>query len=157
MTADETNRQQGTVLVAEDDPATGSLVRDLLLDQGYATSLLSVLSPAAIRAAVGRLEPDCVLLDSVTHAQFGASWDEAAWAHSRRRPVPVVMFTAHLEAVREVEARKSERSAAVYAVLRKPFDIHVLLDTVARAVGSDPGSTARRLARRAAPPPWWRS
>ncbi|HET7768366.1 MAG TPA: hypothetical protein VFN74_06285 [Chloroflexota bacterium] len=63
---DQTARaRRGTVLVVEDDPAIGGLVQAVLLDEGYAVSVLSQLTGDAVRTAVGRLEPDCVLLDSI--------------------------------------------------------------------------------------------
>jgi len=143
MAKQDTKRQnRGSVLVVEDDPVVGDVVLTLLLDEGYAVALLGVAllgvpSPDAIRAAVGRLEPDCILLDGTgSGSKYGKSWAHAAWAHARHRPVPVVMFTGDPAALAEAEARESARSAAIYAVAARPFDIDDLLDTVACAVGS---------------------
>ena len=139
MAANEEARQRmGTVLVVEDTPAIGDLVHTVLTDEGYAVSLLTSVTDGAIRAAVGRLEPDCVLLDSAGHGDYEPAWLSAVWAHTRERPVPVVMFTAGTEAVREAAAGESARSAAIHAVVAKPFDLDVLLDAVADAVGSVP-------------------
>ncbi|HVG95337.1 MAG TPA: response regulator, partial [Chloroflexota bacterium] len=127
-----------TVLVVDDDPVLADLVRAALRDEGYAVSVLTTLSSDAIRTAVERLEPDCLLLDSRSPTDYGASWLDAAWVHARERAVPVVMFTASLAAQQEAEAGASARSqeARLFAVLGKPFDLDELLATVARAVGS---------------------
>lgn len=130
---------RATVLIVEDEPAIGNVVATILEDEGYAATLLSQATSEAIRTAVGRLEPDCILLDSTganARGDFALSWVEAVWAHARRRPVPVVMFTASQEAIREAEAAETERGRSIHAVLAKPFDLDALLDTVARAVGS---------------------
>ena len=87
-----------TVLVVDDDPVLANLVQAILTDEGYLVSVLTTVASDAIRTAVGRLEPDCVLLDSRGPADYGASWLDAAWAHARagrprrrspsRRPCP---------------------------------------------------------------------
>ena len=127
-----------TVLVIDDDPVVAGLVQDLLTDESYAVAVLTTLSSDAIRTAVGRLEPDCLLLDSRGPTDYGDSWLDAAWAHARDRAVPVIMFTASLAAIREAEAAASARSraAGLFAVVGKPFDLDELLATVERAVGS---------------------
>ena len=132
----------GKVLIVEDDPVLGDLVHAILVDEGYTASVLGApllgrSDPEALRAAVGRLEPDCVLLDSGGRGADDAAWAESAWLHDRARPVPVVMFTADSAATEEARAGVSARSqaASYFAVLDKPFDLDELLDTVARAVG----------------------
>jgi CheY-like chemotaxis protein len=149
----------GKVLIVEDDPVLGDLVHTLLVDEGYTASVLGAslldrVDPDALRAAVGKLEPDCVLLDSGGRGATGASWAEAAWMHDRARPVPVLMFTADDAATREARVGTSARSraAAYFAVLDKPFDLDDLLETVARAVGhavpfdASPAAEAARTA-----------
>jgi len=124
--------------VVEDDQALGDLVQTVLADEGYAVSLLSDVREESVRAAIGRLEPDCILLDSEGMASYGRSWEDATWAHVRARPVPVVMFTANSAVTREALAAETPRSreAAFFAVLDKPFRLDDLLDVVARAVGT---------------------
>jgi CheY-like chemotaxis protein len=126
------------VLVIDDDPVLADLVQAALTEEGYAVSVLTSITGDAIRTAVGRLEPDCLLLDSRGPTDYGDSWLDAAWARARARPVPVVMFTASLAAQREAQAGTSARSraAGLFAVLGKPFDLDDLLATVARATGS---------------------
>jgi CheY-like chemotaxis protein len=87
---------------------------------------------------VGRLEPDCLLLDSHGPTDYGDSWLDAAWAQTRARAVPVIMFTANAAAVQEAAAGESPRSreARLFAAVAKPFELDDLLTTVAQAVGS---------------------
>ena len=131
----------GKVLIVEDDRVLGDLVHTILADEGYTASVLGApllgrVEPGALRAAVGRLEPDCVLLDSGGRGAPNASWAEAAWLHDRPRPVPVLMFTADARSTLEARAGVSARSraASYFAVLDKPFDLDELLDAVGRAV-----------------------
>jgi CheY-like chemotaxis protein len=127
-----------TVLVVDDAAVLAALVQAALRDEGYTVAVLTTLTSAAIRTAVGRLEPDCLLLDSRGPTDYGDSWRDAAWAHARARAVPVVMFTASLAIQQEAQVGASARSraAGLFAVLGKPFDLDELLATVARAVGS---------------------
>jgi CheY-like chemotaxis protein len=87
---------------------------------------------------VGRLEPDCVLLDSGGSAtDYGDSWAIAERLATRDRSVPVVMFTAHATAIREATAQESGRSQAAHfaGIVGKPFDLDDLLSVVAEATG----------------------
>src|SRR5688572_17960666 len=125
------------VLIIDDEHAIAELVRAALTDEGFSVSVLSDVNADTIRVAVNQLEPDCVLLDSESPTEYGRSWDHAAWLHTRTRPVPTIMFTAHQQAVDEAEAGESDRSraAAFAGVLRKPFDLDAMLDLVARCTG----------------------
>jgi DNA-binding response OmpR family regulator len=127
---------RGKVLVVEDDRDIGKIVQQSLTEEGFTVSILQDVHSEAIRVAVAELAPDCILLDSGHQGGYGQSWIDAAWIHARERAVPVVMFTAHGEAIREAESNDSIRSraAAFAAVLSKPFDIDQLLEIVAHAV-----------------------
>jgi DNA-binding response OmpR family regulator len=125
------------VVIADDDANVADVVRAILSDEGYAVSVLQETDHASIAAAVGRLEPDCILLDGAGEATFGGSWSEAAYLAARGRAVPTVMFTAHAEAVHEARDQASDRAAAAQfaAVVGKPFALDDLLDAVALATG----------------------
>lgn len=129
-------RPTGTVLVVEDDPGIGALVEEILKDEGFTVSLLGGGGSDTLRAAVARLEPDCIVLDGESPHDYGISWIDATWAANRDRAVPVIMLTGSIDAVREAADDLSARSqAARFAgVLTKPFDIDELIATVRRAV-----------------------
>jgi len=128
----------GSVVVVDNDRDIADLVRAVLTDEGYTVEVVGEVSSDAIAAAVGRLEPDAVLLDGESHViGYGSSWSEAAHLTSRERQVPVIMFTAHSPDMREGKDGTSPRSAAAAfaAFLPKPFEVDDLLTAVAKAVG----------------------
>ena len=127
---------RGTVLVVEDDPAISSLVEELLTDEGFVVSLLTAGDPDAVRAAVARIEPDCVLLDGGGPSDYGTSWIDAAWIANRDRPVPVIMLTGRADAIREAREENSVRSqAASFAgIVAKPFHLSDLLEAIEGAI-----------------------
>jgi len=128
---------RGKVLIIDDDRDITDIVSIVLTDAGFMVSVLMDMDPNAIRTAVGQLEPDCVLLDGGSPAGY-ESWDDAAWLGVRQRPVPVIMFTTHAGALEEAQEHTSTRSQAAqfHAIVRKPFDLDELVDTVASAVGA---------------------
>lgn len=154
--SDDAQTAAGKVLVAEPDPAVASLLQAALMDEGYAVTLLGRTDPDAVRAAVGRLEPDCLLLAGEPDVVgYGRSWDTAALVGARERAVPTVMLTSYTHVLEEARNGATPRSAAARfeAILAKPFDLDELLAAVATAVGrATPfdGSEAASAARTAA-------
>jgi CheY-like chemotaxis protein len=128
---------KGTILVVDDDRAIADLVEEVLRQEGYAVSRVHELGSEAVRTAVEADEPDCVLLDGGPGAGHGSSWDDAIWLGSRPRPIPVIMFTAHQEAIREAEEQASPRSQAAHfaSILSKPFELEELFRQVEQAMG----------------------
>jgi len=94
------------VLLVDNDEDITALVNAILSDEGYAVATLNDTDHASVASAVGRVEPDCILLDSAEGPAFGGSWGEAAYLSRRDRPVPAVMFTAHSNAVAEARDRR---------------------------------------------------
>lgn len=126
------------VLVVDNDEDIAELVQAILGDEGYAVTTLNQADHEAIATVVGRLEPDCVLLDGAgAGPEFGGSWAEAAYYSSRSRRVPTIMFTAHADAVQEARERSTERARAAEfaAVVAKPFGLDELLEAVEAAAG----------------------
>ena len=126
-----------SVLCVDDDRDVSELIQAVLTDEGYITSCLYTLEDEAVLRAVGRLEPDCVLLDGTSGPDYGRSWTAAAELANRHRSVPVIMFTAHKAAVDEAEVGESDRAVAAHfaGILPKPFHLDELLSAVAKAVG----------------------
>ena len=129
-------RGAARILVIDDDRDIGEVVTAILSDQGYEVTTLEHISDEAVRAAIGRLEPDCILLDGVEAVEYAEAWATAAEVSHRPRPIPTVMFTAHSMDAAEAALATSERSVAAgfFAVLRKPFHLDELVATVEHAV-----------------------
>ena len=136
-TSETTNAEPLRVLLVDNDEDVTGLVSAILTDEGYAVTALNDTSHASVAAAVGRVEPDCILLDSAEGPLFGGSWGEAAYLSRRDRAVPAVMFTAHASAVAEARDRdtKRAREADFAAIVPKPFTLDELLDAVGSAAG----------------------
>lgn len=126
-----------SVLCVDDDRDVAEVVQAILVDEGYAVSCLYELADDALLRAVGRLEPDVILLDSASGTAYGGSWDAAAEITHRRRPVPVVMFSGHSADAAEAREGGSTRADAAQfaAVVLKPFHLDELLTAVATAAG----------------------
>lgn len=125
------------VLLIDDDADIASVVVAILTDEGYAVSVLVDTSHESILAAVGKQEPDCVLLDGSTAIEYGPSWADAAYLAARARSIPTIMFTAHVRDIREAQEAQSERAVAAdfSAVVAKLFSLDELLIAVAEACG----------------------
>ena len=133
----EAAREALRILVVDGDDDVTELVSAMLTDEGYEVTGLTTTDHDSIAAEVGRLEPDCILLDGTDPVDFGGGWDMAAYLADRARRVPTVMFTAHSLAVREARRGTSDRAQAAgfAAILAKPFALDELLESVATAVG----------------------
>lgn len=125
-----------SVLLIDPDADLAELVVAILSDEGYGITTMTDTSPEVIASAVGRLEPDCVLLDSVGY-DFDGWWAEAARLAARHRAVPTVMFTGDMKALAEARADTTDRAqgAQFAAVLGKPFSLDQLLEAVETACG----------------------
>lgn len=130
------DRRPARILVIDDDHDVGDVVTAILSDEGYDVTTLDHISDETVRAAIGRLEPDCILLDGAEATEYAEAWVTAAEMSHRPRPIPTVMFTAHSTDAAEAEDATSERAveAGFSAVLRKPFHLDELVATVGRAV-----------------------
>jgi CheY-like chemotaxis protein len=134
--ADE--RGGARILVIDDDHDVGEVVAAILGDEGYDVTTLERISDEAVRAAIGRLEPDCILLDGAEATEYAEAWVTAADVRHRQRPIPTVMFTAHsIDAAEALDATSKRAAEAGFtAVLRKPFHLDELVATVERAVAT---------------------
>ncbi|MDP9272238.1 MAG: response regulator [Chloroflexota bacterium] len=131
-------RDAPRILLVDDDRDIGELVTAVLGDEGYEVTTLDQISDETVRAAIGSLEPDCILLDGVEAVAYAEAWATAANVRHRPRPIPTVMFTAHRFDAEEAVEGRSARSvdAGFTAVLRKPFHIDDLVTTVQRAIAA---------------------
>jgi DNA-binding NtrC family response regulator len=124
-----------SVLIVDDDQDVSALVADVLQDAGFRVSRLTHAQSELIRAEVGRLEPDVVLLDGSDKLDYGEAWADAAWLHERERAVAAIMFTGHAKDLEEGQQHETQRSrrAAFVGFIGKPFDLDTLVTAVRRA------------------------
>jgi CheY-like chemotaxis protein len=114
------------VLVVEDDAAIRDLLRDVLTDEGYI-----VREAGDGERALSILEewhPDLVILDLGLPIVDGVEFRRRQATLGLAAEVPVIVLSARHE-VPEAELAAAE-------VVRKPFDLDDLLETVARVVGA---------------------
>jgi DNA-binding response OmpR family regulator len=117
--------QAPLVLVVEDDPGTADLLQDLLTDAGY--RVLCLDSALGVHATVRRLHPAAVVLDLALPYRSGGSLLGDLKADPATAPVPVIVVSAHTEAL------PSPLAALAAAVIAKPFDATGLLAALRRA------------------------
>lgn len=111
------------ILVIDDEPVIAELVRSVLAEAGYGTTLA-----ASLEAAAGEADPDLIVTDLLGLADFQG--DRARdWIRSVRDRFPgkpILVCTAHSAATAEPDMLGAD------AVVAKPFDIDALTGAVAR-------------------------
>jgi len=117
-----TERARREVLVAAEDPQTVEVLSTALEDEGYrvrrAYNELSALEE------IERAAPDLVVADLVMSRLGGL--ELARQLLARPEPIPLVLMSAVYRGSPEVEG----------TLVRKPFDVGLLLSTVAKAFDS---------------------
>ena len=123
----------GRVLVVDDEPVVGGLLRALLLALGYSVKVARQ-GPEAL-ALVPVFEPSVILLDLHMPGMSGAE----VLDHLRRdRPeIPVVMVSGNQD--RDTAERMLSNGAFDY--LPKPFTLEILARIVATAMATPPRPT----------------
>jgi len=111
------------ILVIEDDRPIRDLFRDVLSDEGYDVVFVERLEHAAADA-----DPDLVITDLAGLHGYDSGLARALVHRVQERypRTPIIVCTAHGQALDE-----SDQLGAA-AVLRKPFPIETLVDTLAR-------------------------
>ncbi len=115
------------ILVVDDEPDIRSLVKEILIDEGYLVDTAE--HAAAARAALRAQRPDLVLLDVWMPDTDGISLLRE-WAQSGRDPLAVVMMSGHGTIETAVEATR----LGAYDFIEKPISLAKLLLTVERAL-----------------------
>jgi CheY-like chemotaxis protein len=116
------------VLVVDDEPAIRQLVGDALREAGYRVDL-AANGAAALRLMRRRL-PHAIVLDLMMPQLDGSGFVELMRLNPRFAAVPLVLASAADDA-----SQAAERLGA-RAWLTKPFEIDVLLQTIAELVGT---------------------
>lgn len=129
----------GRILIVDDEPSVGAMLRELLSELGY-------VAKAAVRGAealqlVSIFQPDVVLLDLNMPGMSGAE----VLDHLRRENplLPVIVVTGNSD----VEVARATLIRGAFDYISKPFTLDVLSRVVAAAIVMPPGSTAGDVAR----------
>jgi CheY-like chemotaxis protein len=116
------------VLIVEDDKTTADLLASAINDQrGYRA--IAVPSADAALDALGRIDPDLLVLDIRMPGMSGLQLYDLVRADPRFRSLPVVFETG---TGREHAAELRERGIATY--IKKPFDLDELVRFMKRLV-----------------------
>jgi two-component system cell cycle sensor histidine kinase/response regulator CckA len=116
-----------TVLIVEDDEPTQKLL-ETLMNRGGVATLIAANGAAAIEIFDRRDDLACMILDLMMPAVDGPTVLEHISASGRR--LPVIVCTAAV-----TQTMPPFDPAVVRAVVRKPFDIDQLMETVAELIG----------------------
>ena len=128
-----------SVLIVEDEPGLRDGLAEAVATLGYRVLTAGGIAEARERMADG---PDCILLDIRLKDGDGLDYLTELRA-SPHAHVPVIVATAYGDSERTIRAMRD----GAFDYLTKPFDLPVLLQTVARAVQQ------RALARSVTPEP----
>jgi DNA-binding response OmpR family regulator len=122
----------GRVLVVDDEPRVGQMLRDVLIELGYVVKV-AVRGAEALRL-IPVFQPDLVLLDLLMPEMSGVE----VLDHLRRdHPgVRVVILTAN----EDVEVAQSTLRRGAFDYVRKPFSIDVLERVVAAVIAQPPAA-----------------
>lgn len=112
------------VLIVDDDDVIRNLLGELLDGEGYAVE--AVANGKEALAVLQRWRPDTILLDLMMPKMDGWRFRAEQQRRADVADVPVVI----LSAAHELERHGAALGAA--AVVRKPFELDILLDTLAR-------------------------
>jgi CheY-like chemotaxis protein len=113
-------RAKGRVLIADDMPGIVQLLRDLLSEHGY--EVQTAATGIDVLNIVPTFQPDVILLDMQMPGLTGMNVFDAVRRAGLK--TPVIVISAHLPEARE----------GFFALLKKPFGLDSVADTVANAV-----------------------
>lgn len=128
------------VLVVDDDPSLTELLEIVLVDAGYAATVVQDGRAALVEAAAD--PPDLVVLDILMPEMDGWETSEHLLSHERTARVPIIFLTVRVSP--EEQLRGWYRGC--FAYLCKPFDIQEFLDTVHQAL-APPSAELEQLKR----------
>lgn len=135
------------MLLVEDDVLLSELVTALVEGVGYRA--VTIADHDQIGDAIDRFDPKCVILDGeIGRTGLSRSWDDAAAIRREHPALPVLMFTADVDAIAEERAGTSPRSrdAGFVGAVPKPFIVEEFLATLQSAVRSSPPAESDAVA-----------
>ena len=121
-----TVRNQGRILVVDDDPQIVKLITDYLTAEGDTVD--AALHGADALTAASEHRPDVVLLDVMMQGLNGVAVLDRL--HAMEPAVRVVMMTA----IHDATLQQKTRSMGAFAYVIKPFTLSQLLQAVVAAL-----------------------
>jgi DNA-binding response OmpR family regulator len=124
------------ILVIDDYEHLLYLLRSILEDEQYQVSVMC--SGTGVHEQIQHDPPDLIILDLKLGDASGMDVLKSLRAHETTSAIPVLVYSAAiLEAdnVRQLVAGNPERYRGV-AVLRKPFDLDLLLERVGKMIAA---------------------
>jgi DNA-binding response OmpR family regulator len=118
------------ILLAEGDPSIRELITELLTEEGHAITKVS--APEEALSLAGEQNWDLFLVDPPAWAGYRYSEQVKGFVQSLAARAPVILCTAQLWAM-----HVQPREVGATAIIPKPFDIGMLLESV-RAAGTRP-------------------
>ena len=115
------------VLVVDDEPDIGSLLKEILEDEGYEVQVAE--NGQAAREARRARRPDLILLDIWMPDVDGITLLKE-WSEEEATPTPVIVMSGHGTVETAVEATR----LGAYDFIEKPLSLGKLLVTVKRAL-----------------------
>jgi CheY-like chemotaxis protein len=113
-----------TILFVEDHKIVADAVRDLLTEEGWSVQSCSD-GNAAMNKLAGSFAYDLLLFDNELPGASGLELTRYARRLASYRTTPIIMVSAS-------DCRADALSAGVDLFLRKPDDMHALVDAVRR-------------------------
>jgi len=114
------------ILIAEDELSIATLLRDMLEDEGYAV-LLARNGQEAL-TLLGTHYPALVLTDVMMPILDGFGLCRAIQANPAYQAIPVIVMSA-------VSAPPAADGCRASAILKKPFDMQHVMDTITNVIG----------------------
>jgi len=134
-----------SVLLADDSPHAQRMGERILREEGY--EVIAVTDGETAMARLEEVRPDLVLADVFLPQLSGYELCRRIKSDERYRHAGVVLIAGLLEPVDEEEARR----AGCDAVLKKPFEASVMIETVGPLI--ERSRIAQGLFADAVPPP----
>ena len=127
------------ILIIEDERDNRDITELILAEAGHTVASASDAVRGLYLAA--RDQPDLILMDLALPRLDGWEATQRLKAYPLTRHIPVVAVTAH---VRQDALDRAEAAGCV-AVITKPFEIDLLLSTIAGVLGQSPPPRQRTV------------
>ena len=114
------------ILVVDDDPGIGDMLREMLSDAGYEAEI--EVNGQDVQQMAEPF-PDLLILDIRLSGTNGRTICEQLKRQPATRHIPIIILSAHKD------TRQIAREAGADDFLAKPFDMGDLLSLVAKYVG----------------------